>query len=117
MTATTQITTHVLNTSTGQPAVGVEFELAAHDATTDDWQVIAQGVTDADGRSGPLPIDAAQPGDIFRLKFATAAYFERQGVATFYPSVTVEFWIAAASPSYHVPLLISPFGYTTYRGS
>jgi 5-hydroxyisourate hydrolase len=111
------ITTHVLDTSIGRPAGGMEFELTRRTPAADGWQVIAHGVTDADGRSTGLEIDGPLTAGIYCLKFATGAYFERQGVATFYPTVTVEFFVAAADTRYHVPLIISPFGYSTYRGS
>ncbi|HEX4146858.1 MAG TPA: hydroxyisourate hydrolase [Pirellulales bacterium] len=111
------ITTHVLDTSTGRPADGMEFELARRTPATDGWEMIAQGVTNADGRSPGLEISGPSIAGIYRLKFATGAYFERQGVTTFYPSVTIEFFLAAADARYHVPLIIGPFGYSTYRGS
>lgn len=109
------ISTHVLDTSAGRPAGGVEIELAQQ---TEDgaWQVFAGGTTNSDGRAGKWTLDAAPPAGALRLTFATGAYFQRQGVATFYPAVTIEFR-ASAGEHYHVPLLLSPFGYTTYRGS
>jgi 5-hydroxyisourate hydrolase / 2-oxo-4-hydroxy-4-carboxy-5-ureidoimidazoline decarboxylase len=117
MTANGLITTHVLDTSTGRPASGMEFELARQTAAAERWMVIAQGTTNADGRSSGLPSDGPIIAGIYRLRFATGAYFERQGIATFYPHVTVEFRIDVATEKHHVPLLISPFGYSTYRGS
>ena len=117
MTVSSLITTHVLDTSTGRPAAGMEFELARRTSAADGWEVIAQGVTDSNGRSTGLEIDGPLTAGVYCLKFATGAYFERQGVATFYPTVTVEFTIAAAAERYHVPLILGPFGYSTYRGS
>jgi 5-hydroxyisourate hydrolase len=109
------ITTHILDTARGRPAAGVAVTL---DQQTDDgWQTIGRGVTDADGRLRDL-LSAERtvvPGT-YRLSFDTAGYFDAQGVATFYPSVVVVFTVAARE-HYHVPLLVSPFGYSTYRGS
>ncbi|REK10944.1 MAG: hydroxyisourate hydrolase [Planctomycetota bacterium] len=109
------ISTHVLDTSIGRPAGGLEFELARQNAEG-NWDVLVERATDDDGRAGDLRADAQPPGGVFRLTFATGAYFKRMGVDTFYPQVSVEF---RASPDehYHVPLLVSPFGYSTYRGS
>jgi len=110
------ITTHVLDTSRGVPAAGVRVELEQMDAH-DQWKPIAQGSTDMEGRLRTLmPAGtAALPGS-YRLRFDTKAYFEAQGLATFYPTVTVAFSVASDA-HYHVPLLVSPFGYSTYRGS
>lgn len=110
------ITTHVLDTARGRPAAGIRVELEQQDAD-EGWKPIAQGATDADGRLRtllPEGVDPA-PGD-YRLNFDTRAYFDAQGVATFYPHVTVAFTVGN-DPHYHVPLLLSPFGYSTYRGT
>ena len=116
MSTGSPLTSHVLDTSTGRPAAGMELELARRDSHS-HWEVIARGTTNADGRVG----DLLQPGSltvgVYCLTFATGAYFKRQGVATFYPAVAVEFQITASAEHYHVPLLISPYGYSTYRGS
>lgn len=110
------ISTHILDTSLGRPAGGVELELAQQNAAG-AWDVIATEQTNADGRVGGFQIECGPEGGVLRLTFATSAYFERQGIATFYPRVTVEFRVSAADARHHVPLLISPFGYSTYRGS
>jgi len=107
------LTTHVLDAATGTPAVGVEVTLAAASGPT-----IASSATDGDGRAalGPERLEA---GD-YTLTFATGAYFAARDVPTFYPSVSVTFSVDAAdevSRHYHVPLLLSPFAYSTYRGS
>lgn len=104
------ITTHVLDSSVGRPASGISVEL--QDPT---GQVIATGVTDADGRVASLGPDLLEPGS-YRLVFATAPYFEATATATFYPRVTLDFTVGDGS-HYHVPLLLSPFAYSTYRGS
>lgn len=111
------ITTHVLDTSRGRPAGGVPVHLEAQEADG-GWRSVGAGATDADGRLRDLLPDDfdLQPG-IYRLVFDTAAYFEAHEVRSFYPHVAVVFLIDDAAQHYHVPLLLSPFGYSTYRGS
>ena len=110
------ITTHVLDTSRGRPASGLAVLLQKRDER-DGWHEIGRGETDPDGRLRTLlsPADGLQLG-IFRLVFDTGRYFDAQGVRSFYPQVTVVFEVVDDA-HYHVPLLVSPFGYTTYRGS
>jgi 5-hydroxyisourate hydrolase len=110
------ITTHVLDTSRGRPAAGVPILLDRRDAGK--WRRIGEGVTDSDGRLRTLVPDGAElePGR-FRLVFDTDHYFASQGVRGFYPEVTIVFVVDPGERHYHVPLLVSPFGYTTYRGS
>lgn len=108
------VTTHVLDAAKGRPAagVGVRLETAAGDA----WELLAEAATDEDGRvreCGPQRLEA---GD-YRLTFATAEYFERLGVESFYPQVQIAFRITDPEQHYHVPVLLSPFAYSTYRGS
>lgn len=111
------ISTHVLDTALGRPAAGVQVILE---------QVSAMGVgvslgvgeTDADGRLRELlPAGERLAAGDYRLRFDTGAYFAALGTETFYPSVVVEFRIVGPTAHYHVPLLVSPFGYSTYRGS
>ena len=97
------LSTHVLDTAAGRPAAGVDVVLESADGA-----VLASGTTDADGRVGALGEDLA-PG-VHRLRFATAAH------SPFYPEVVVAF-VVGDDDHYHVPLLLSPFGYSTYRGS
>ncbi|HEX6197380.1 MAG TPA: hydroxyisourate hydrolase [Jiangellaceae bacterium] len=101
------VTTHVLDTSRGRPAAGVP--VALEDA---DGNGIGSGATDADGRINDLGPDDL-PSGTYRLLFGTAAYL---GDDTFYPEVTVTFRVTAGE-HHHVPLLLSRYGYTTYRGS
>lgn len=111
------ITTHVLDTSRGRPASGVHVTL--HRREDDgEWAELAKGTTDKDGRIRDLLLEAeaVRPGT-YRLTFATGAYFESNGIRAFYPQVEVTFTITDADQHYHVPLLLSPFGYSTYRGS
>ncbi len=106
----THLTTHVLDAATGRPAVGIEVELADPRGLP-----VGAGVTDADGRAAIGP-DALTPGD-YTLAFRTGAYFAARDVETFYPLVTVTFTVDASGRHLHVPLLLSPFAYSTYRGS
>jgi 5-hydroxyisourate hydrolase len=111
------ITTHVLDTSRGRPAAGVPVVLE-HQQPDRAWARVGHGETDADGRLRSLLADARQPvAGIYRLRFDTGSYFTALGIRAFYPDVTVTFEIADAAAHYHVPLLLSPFGYSTYRGS
>ncbi|HXG00408.1 MAG TPA: hydroxyisourate hydrolase [Bacteroidota bacterium] len=109
------ITTHVLDTSLGKPAVGVLVQL---DEWSDgEWVQIGSGVTDADGRIlNLLPSDRLLSNTTYRLTFFTQKYFSSRKQESIYPKVSVEFF-ASPGQHYHIPLLISPYGYTTYRGS
>jgi 5-hydroxyisourate hydrolase len=111
------ITTHVLDTAKGRPAadVGVILEQAAD---ANHWHRLGSGRTDADGRLKSLWPEATPFGPgVYRLVFDTGSYFAAAGVATFYPQIVIVFAAAAGETHYHVPLLLSPYGYTTYRGS
>lgn len=109
------ITTHVLDTALGRPARGVAVELEF--AGGDSWQFVARGVTDADGRNRELtPPGPVTPGT-YRIRFDTAGYFAATGQGGFFPVVEIHFTIVDGAAHYHVPLLLSPFGYSTYRGS
>jgi 5-hydroxyisourate hydrolase len=111
------ITTHVLDTARGRPAAGVRVVLEQID-TREQWQVVGRGATDAEGRLRTLMAESTVPlPGMYRLVFDTGAYFEAQRVRAFHPHVVVTFEVAADEEHYHVPLLVSPFGYTTYRGS
>lgn len=106
------LSTHVLNAVTGRPAPDVAVRLEAWTAT--GWQPAAEGSTDADGRIGELGSPAAGR---HRITFDTGGYFAALGVPSFYPEVNVVFEITEPDRHHHVPLLLSPYGYTTYRGS
>ena len=111
------ITTHVLDTARGRPAAGVGVVLERQ-GTDNGWQPIGSGATDADGRLRTLMPDAGSaPPGTYRLTFRVREYFAAQGIASFYPLVTVTFDVPDGEAHHHVPLLVSPFGYTTYRGS
>ena len=110
------ITTHVLDTSRGRPAAGVHVTLERNDEVG-AWQLVGRGDTDPDGRLRTLMPEGGSPRPgIYRLQFDTRAYFDAHGVPSFYPHIVVTFQIQDES-HHHVPLLVSPFGYTTYRGS
>ena len=104
----TTLSTHVLDTSLGRPATGVAITL------TGDGGQLADAVTDADGRAAGLGGDLA-PGT-YSLRFDSGGYFAERGIEGFYPEVVVTFTVSGAR-HVHVPLLLSPFGYSTYRGS
>jgi 5-hydroxyisourate hydrolase len=110
------ITTHVLDTAVGRAAVGVPITLELEDG--DAWQLVGKGVTDRDGRLRTLMPDGERPvAGVYRLTFDTAAYFAAAGVESFYPVVHVVFRVSRPDEHHHVPLLLSPFGYSTYRGT
>lgn len=110
-----QITTHILDTSLGKPAEGVSVVLEQR--TEGTWNNIGQGVTDGDGRVGTLLSEDVilDPG-VFRLIFNTGDYFNTQSKQCFYPRVVIVFETKDSS-HYHVPLLLNPYGYSTYRGA
>ncbi len=109
------ITTHVLDTARGCPAAGVPIALEVKRAGA--WVAVGNGTTDADGRLGglcqPSPIE---PG-VYRVTFDLAAYFALTDTQSFYPEAQVVFHVRDGGQHYHVPLLLSPFGFSTYRGS
>lgn len=104
------ITTHVLDTAKGRPAAGVAVTLAILDGS--GWRPVARGVTDADGRLRTLTDGVALQKATYRLTFATGDYNDG-----FFPEVSIVFRVEEPAQHYHVPLLLSPFGYSTYRGT
>ena len=113
------VSTHVLDASAGRPAAGVSVMLS-FSRPEGGWADVESGATDGDGR---YRFAAPTPPGVYRLVFGTGRYFAARAVATFYPEVTIAFTIAEpadgdpAAPHFHVPLLLSPFAYSTYRGS
>ena len=104
------ITTHVLDTSRGMPVPGIQVILEKR-LPGGVWQSAGAGVTDADGRAKSLLADGAEFTEaVYRLTFSNRP----DGL---YPEVTIAFWVRDSSRHYHIPLLLSPYGYTTYRGS
>jgi 5-hydroxyisourate hydrolase len=115
------LSTHVLDTKTGPPAAGFQIRLdraAGEGGAEAGWAPAGAGQTDADGRLRLAGPDAADfdPG-VYRITFGTGAYFTARGSASFYPEVTITFEMTARDEHYHVPLLLSPYAYSTYRGS
>ena len=106
-----QITTHILDAALGRPAADVPVALLNGDGVE-----IASGRTDGDGRVNELGPERLDSGT-YRLSFATGEYFARTSRETFYPIVSIDFAVTDSGQLYHVPLLISPFAYSTYRGS
>ena len=105
------LSTHVLDTSLGQPAQGVHVSLV-----TLAGAALDEGTTDADGRIGTIGPERLEPGH-YRLRFDSGAYFAASRTTAFYPEVAIAFTITDADEHYHVPVLLNPFGYATYRGS
>ena len=114
-TGRTTVSTHVLDIVTGRPAAGVVVALERL-ADGVHWTAVGTGTTDADGRVAALAPDGAGPGT-YRLVFATGAWFAAAGHETLYPEVTIAFAVTADDGHLHVPLLLAPFAYSTYRGS
>lgn len=116
MPAMAGITTHVLDTSVGAPASGVAVELEVLSAS--GWEPVGAGLTDDDGRLVDLVPPGSEPmAGLYRIRFDSGAYFAGRDVQTFFPAVIVEFEVTDPRAHHHVPLLLSPFGYSTYRGS
>uniref|UniRef100_A0A8D0GGV7 5-hydroxyisourate hydrolase n=1 Tax=Sphenodon punctatus TaxID=8508 RepID=A0A8D0GGV7_SPHPU len=111
------VTTHVLNTFTGRPAEGLAIHLSRLEDPQQPWIEMMKSSTDTDGRCPPFPAPGtARPGT-YKLHFDTGSYWQLLGYTSFYPYVEVVFTITDPSQKLHIPLLLSPFSYTTYRGS
>ena len=108
------ITTHVLDTAAGGPAAGIPITLEKQAA--DAWRQVGQGITNEDGRVPGLLVEALEAAT-YRITFETQQYLASRHGGGFYPFVSIVFSIRAATEHYHVPLLLSPYGYQTYRGS
>jgi 5-hydroxyisourate hydrolase len=111
------ITTHVLDTARGKPAEGIAIAL---ERRRDDgtFELMGRGATDADGRLRTLVgPDQTLVRGVYRITFDVGAYHERQAATGFYPEVSVTFDVVDPTQHFHVPLLLSPWGYSTYRGS
>ena len=112
--ARSKVTTHVLDAVSGRPAAGVAVVLEHRGA--EGWEPVAEGRTDADGRVGRFGPDELDEG-VYRVTFAVADYFAGRGQQAFYPEVVISFTLDEPAAHYHVPLLLSPYAFSTYRGS
>ncbi len=109
------ITTHVLDTARGCPAAGVPVCLERQ--VGDSFDVVGRGVTNGDGRVADLLPPGTLTAGVYRITFQTGAYYESLAAQGFYPYAQIVFVVRDVSQHYHVPLLLSPYGYSTYRGS
>lgn len=109
------ISTHVLNTAIGRPAEGMAVMLERIDG--DEWSEVTGGTTNADGRVATLVADEDLRVGTWRITFGTGGYFASRAEVSFYPEVRIDFEVHDAADHYHVPLLVSPWGFSTYRGS
>jgi len=106
------ISTHILDTSLGLPAQGVTVELEKK--TGENWKVLGSEATNPDGR---IAFDCPREAGTYRLQFRIEPYFRGNGIIPFFPLATVIFEITDIGRKYHIPLLLNPYGYSTYRGS
>ncbi len=110
------LTTHVLDTASGRPAAGLKIRLEK--SLAGDFKLVGEGTTNQDGRLDAPLLSAEQWGaGVYRIRFETGAYFANSGAVCFYPYVEVVFEVRAPDEHHHVPLLLSPYGFSTYRGS
>lgn len=111
------ISTHVLDTASGRPAAGIEIVLERREGEGDDFVRVTTATTDADGRVGGLVAAGELTAGVHRITFAVGDWHRANGVEGFYPEVAITFEVRDADEHHHVPLLLSPFGFTTYRGN
>ena len=112
-----RVSTHILDTARGKPAGGVPVRLEREDGNG-AWLPLGSAKTDEDGRCAQLlPANDELPAGHYRLSIATGSYYGQQGVGGLYPVVEIVFEVRAGESHFHIPLLLSPNGYTTYRGS
>jgi 5-hydroxyisourate hydrolase len=111
-----KITTHVLDVSLGRPAANIPVLLETQSANG-TWSEAGRGATDSDGRLKDLAAGKTLAAGIYRLTFDTHSYFSARNISRLYPQVIIVFEVKDAQEHYHIPLLLSPFGYSTYRGS
>ena len=109
------ITTHVLDTAAGRPGRGIAIELERVEHGI--WHLVGGGITDDDGRLRTLTTAATVATGTYRIRFQTGAYFAARQVDSFFPIVEIQFTVDDGAQHYHVPLLLSPFAFSTYRGS
>ncbi len=109
------LSTHILDTALGKPARAVEVLLEKQDGS--EWTRLGRGATDGDGRCHTLLEENEMEAAVYRLRFFTGSYYASQGTAGLYPYVDIVFEVRDAGAHYHIPLLLTANGYTTYRGS
>ncbi|MCA1856095.1 hydroxyisourate hydrolase [Massilia oculi] len=110
------LSVHVLDLQSGQPSAGIEVTLEQRAGS--EWRELARGVTNAQGRIPALyPEDKPMAAANYRIVFKTGEHYGRKGQASFFPQIPVEFTVDAPAQHYHIPLLLSPYGYSTYRGN
>lgn len=111
------MTTHVLDTTAGVPAEGISATLELQ-SSSGEWKTVGGGSTNSDGRiMDLLPVDQTFHPGIYRLTFNTGQYFRSKNIESFYPYVQIVFEVSDSKRHFHIPLLLNPFGYSTYRGS
>jgi len=110
------ISTHILDLGLGRPAAGVDVRLEKQESTQ-NWKLIGSAQTDQDGRCLELLNDAVSTAGTYRLHFETAMYFATRNIETLYPFVEITFQVRDGDSHFHIPLLLSATGYTTYRGT
>ncbi|KAM4612467.1 5-hydroxyisourate hydrolase-like isoform 1-T1 [Discoglossus pictus] len=115
--AGSSLTTHVLNTAQGVPAKDLTLTLSKHNAATGKWEQVSRSVTNEDGRCPGILRGEALTAGTYQLRFDTEEYWKKMQQESFYPYVEVVFTIKDPRQKFHIPLLLSPFSYTTYRGS
>jgi len=111
-----RISTHILDLARGRPAAGIAVQLEIEDASG-NWRTLHSMHTDDDGRCAHLLANAELSPGVYRLRFETGGYFAKQNLESLYPFVEVTFRVRGGESNFHIPLLLSPAGYTTYRGT
>lgn len=114
--AANPLSVHILDLQTGQPTAGVTVTLEQQ--SQDGWRQLASGVTNAQGRIAEMyPADQAMQAGDYRIVFKTGEHYARLKQDTFFPEIPVQFHVEKTGQHYHIPLLLSPFGFSTYRGN
>lgn len=116
MTHKSPITTHVLDTALGRPAEGVSIILSSI-SSDGEWTLLASGLTNGDGRIDDLMVAGSLQAGVYQMRFEIGEYFRSLELRGFYPEAVITFEVSSVDEHYHIPLLLSPFGYSTYRGS
>jgi len=115
--STGSITSHVLDIGLGRPGANVETNLFKKNESSENWEHVGRDVTNEDGRMKKLLNNKILEAGVYKLIFETGKYYAERNLSTFYPRVTIEFTVANCNEHFHVPIVISQYGYSTYRGS